>query len=78
MFLPSIKLNNTVVPHLCNLHLRTFHLGAIHKRRRQFRGGEGGVKLTIWGDMRGVGVKENPISSMQDFFFYFSFIWEQN
>ena len=22
-----------------------------------------GVKLTIWGDMRGVGVKENPISS---------------
>ena len=25
--------------------------------------GGGGVKLTIWGDMRGVGVKENPISS---------------
>ena len=25
-----------------------------------------GVKLTIWGDMRGVGVKENPISSIND------------
>ena len=52
MFLPSIKLNNTVVPHLCNLHLRTFHLGAIHKRRRQFRGGEGGSNWrygAIWG-----------------------------
>ena len=22
--------------------------------------------MTIWGDMRGVGVKENPISSIQD------------
>ena len=25
-----------------------------------------GAKLTIWGDMRGVGVKENPTSSIQD------------
>ena len=28
--------------------------------------GGGGAKLTIWGDMRGVGVKENPISSIQN------------
>ena len=28
--------------------------------------GGGGVKLTIWGNMRGVGVKENPISSIQN------------
>ena len=28
----------------------------------------GGSKLTIWGDMRGVGVKENTILSIQVFF----------
>ena len=30
--------------------------------------GRRGAKLTIWGKMRGIGVKENPISSIQDFF----------
>ena len=38
-----------------------------------------GAKLRIWGNMRGVGVKENPISSIQDwqimifFEMYFNF-----
>ena len=47
-------------------HFYSVAFGAIHKRRRQFGGGGGGTKLTIWGDMRGVGVKENTISSIQD------------
>ena len=45
-------------------------------QRRQFGGGRG-AKLTIWGDMRGVGVKKDPISPIQDlqitFFFMQSF-----
>ena len=31
--------------------------------------GGGGVKLTISGDMRGVGVKENPMLSIQEHLF---------
>ena len=40
-------------------------IGAIHKRRRQFRGVEGG-QIDDMGRYEGVGVKENPISSIQD------------
>ena len=40
-------------------------LGAIHKRRRQFRGGRGD-QIDDMGRYEGVGGKENPTSSIQD------------